>query len=168
MKLFFYELTYCTGHFMNVCINNVSRTGQRNLAESADFNGRPSAVQKLFLFHDRITIAILEVHGYIFAALQSYFPVTIKHMRSIYKLVTTIYNQGSCPTACLCRPEDFSPNFWRIYRIFLVMALFYYRCKLDNTRNELPVCYCYRLDSIRNEFILFFQKIVEPVTPGQL
>ena len=40
------------------------------------------------------------------------------------------------------------------------MALFYYRYKLDNTRNELPVCYCYRLESIRNKFILFFQKIV--------
>ncbi len=42
--------------------------------------------------------------------------------------------------------QDYSNNFWRIYRLF-VFALFYYRYKLDNTRNELPVCYCYRLDN---------------------
>ena len=35
---------------------------------------------------------------------------------------TTIYNYVIYPTGCLLRPEDYSSNFWRIYRIILIIS----------------------------------------------
>ena len=54
--------------------------------------------------------------------------------------------------AYLYRPEDFSNNFWRIFRIILIISggfIVYFFCTF-----LLPVCCCYKLENNRSEIIL--------------
>ena len=100
----------------------------------------PSAVPLEFkvqnLFFDRVVYQHWHCHKLLQNCTHIFLPQSKNTGAAFIELVTSIYNYDWYPVVvCLYRPENYSNNFWRIYRIILIIsvgfivyffALFYY------------------------------------------